>query len=148
MSPFFSEFFGGTRFRESEKRSIDFSATPVNAYQEWGNNKESTAAFMQTFVQNTENIVFDTTHLVSQPNKMQLNQKGYHSTGSYDPQVNLLHMFATDPQLPAYYRIFSGNVHGMSGLKIAIKGAGVKNACVVGDKGFSSEANINMLDEA
>jgi len=33
VSPFFSEFFGGTRFRESEKRSIDFSATPVNAYE-------------------------------------------------------------------------------------------------------------------
>jgi len=57
-------------------------------------------------------------------------------------------MFATDQQFLVYYRIFPGNVHGMSALKIAIKEAGVKNVCVVGDKGFSPEANINMLDEA
>jgi len=57
-------------------------------------------------------------------------------------------MFATDQQLPVYYRIFPGNVHGMRALKLAIKEAGVKNTCVVGDRGFSSEANIHMLNEA
>jgi len=59
-----------------EFRGLDLSKNRLTTLiQELGNNKESTAAFMQTFVQNTENIVFDITHLVLQSNKMQLNQK-------------------------------------------------------------------------
>jgi len=126
-----------------EFRGLDLPKNKLTTLiQELGNNKESIAAFMQTFIQNTENIVFDTTHLVSQSNKMQLNQKDIVLQALMTLRLIYCTCLLQIQQLPVCYRIFPGNVHGMSALKIAIKEAGVKNACVVGDKGFSSEAKL------
>lgn len=130
-------------------QDLDLSKNRLTTFmRELGGNRPAIANFMKEFVQGLENIVFDTTHSISQSNKMSLNEVGYNSKGSYDPQVNLFYMFATDQQLPAYYRIFPGNIAGMRALKLTIKEAGIKDACMVGDKGFSSDANMDMFDEA
>ncbi|MEI8301617.1 MAG: transposase, partial [Chlamydiota bacterium] len=129
-------------------KDLDLTKNNLTTFmRELGSDRTAIADFMQDFVQGTNNIVFDTTHSISQSGKMQLNQVGYNSTGSYEPQVNLFYMFATEQQMPAYYRIFPGNISGMKALKLTIKEAGIKDACMVGDKGFSSDDNMNMFDE-
>ena len=128
---------------------LDLSKNRLTAFmRELGSDRPTMVAFMKEFIHGLENIVFDTTHSVSQSDKMHLNQVGYNSKGSYDPQVNLFYMFATDHQMPAYYRIFPGNIQGMKALRLTIKESGIKDACMVGDKGFSSDANMKMFDDA
>jgi transposase len=129
-------------------KDLDLSKNRLTHFmKELGSDRTAIADFMQGFVQGTSNIVFDTTHSISKSEKMQLNQVGYNSTGSYEPQVNLFYMFATEQQMPAYYRIFPGNISGMKALKLTIKEAGIKDACMVGDKGFSSDENMSLFDE-
>jgi transposase len=142
------EFIYESSMLSEEFRDLDLSKNRLTSLmKELGSNRSAITDFMKNYIQGLENIVFDTTHSVSKSNKMQLNQVGYNSQGCYDPQVNLFYMFATDQQSPVYYRIFPGNIQGMTALKLTIKESGLKDACVVGDKGFCSEANMDMLDD-
>ena len=109
--------------------------------QSLGTDREGITQFMKQCVEGSEHIVFDTTHLISASNNMNLNKTGYNSQGSYDPQVNLLYIFSTDKQLPVYYRIFPGNITGMKALELTIRESELTNCTVVGDKGFCSEKN-------
>lgn len=113
-----------------------------------GGDREGITEFMKQCMVGIEHIVFDTTNLISQSKKMSLNQSGYNSKGEYEPQVNLLYLFSTDKQAPVYYRIFPGNVSGMKALKLTIQESSLGNCTIIGDKGFYSEANIDMLEEA
>lgn len=128
-------------------KGLDLSKNRLTSLMlELGSQRPAIADFMKHFVRHADNIVFDTTHSVSQSEKMQLNQVGYNSKGSFEPQVNLFYLFATGQQQPAYYRIFPGNIQGMSALKLTVKEAGIKDACMIGDKGFCSESNMDMFD--
>lgn len=132
----------------SEKfKGLDLSKNKLTSFmKEIGGQREVISNFMKSLSHGSNNIVFDTTHLVSQSEKMQLNQQGYNSQGSFDPQVNLFYMFSTDLQTPVYYRIFPGNIQGMSALKLTMKESNLNDSCMVGDKGFCSEANIEMFE--
>ena len=46
-----------------------------------------------------------------------------------------------------YYKIFPGNIHGVSALKLCITRANAKKAVVIGAKGFCSENNIDVLQQ-
>lgn len=115
---------------------------------EIGANREKISEFLHQFIVGTEHIVFDTTHIISNSRNMSINHLGYNSQGDFDPQVNLFYMFATDKKSPIYYRIFPGNISGIKGLKLTMKDANLSSATVIGDKGFYSEENMNILDEA
>lgn len=115
--------------------------------QQLGEDRELAVSFMGKFVTGAESLVFDITDVVSQSKKIKMSAKGYNSHYNFDPQVNLFYIFATDTQCPVFYRIFPGNISGMKALKISLQEASIQNAMVVGDKGFASEDNINMLEE-
>ena len=56
-------------------------------------------------------------------------------------------MFSTDTQLPVYYRIIPGNISGMKALDLILKASGVKDCMLIGDKGFHSKANIELIEK-
>ena len=115
--------------------------------QKVGCDKANISKFLGKFIAGHKHIVFDTTHIVSQSNKLGLNHIGYNSKGEYLPQVNLLYMFSTDTQLPVYYRIIPGNISGMKALDLTLKASGVKDCMLIGDKGFHSKANIELIEK-
>lgn len=49
--------------------------------------------------------------------------------------------------MPAYYRLFDGNIKDVTMVKTALQESGYKNAIAIGDKGFYSENNIKLLEE-
>jgi transposase len=143
------EFFYKESFLSEQFPSLKLSKnTLTNLMQELGNNNENIANFLRKFVDGSEHLVFDTTHIISQSKGAGINQYGYNSQQVYDPQVNLFYMFSTDKQLPVYYRIFPGNIHGISALKHCVVESGTKNAIMIGDKGFCSEKNMELLQDA
>ena len=56
--------------------------------QKVGCDKANISKFLGKFIAGHKHIVFDTTHIVSQSNKLGLNHIGYNSKGEYLPQVN------------------------------------------------------------
>jgi hypothetical protein len=113
-----------------------------------GGNREKISEFLRQFVKGAEHIVFDTSHITSHSNKTKMAQRGYNSARDYDPQVNLFYMFSVDRQEPSYYRLFPGNIHGVSALKNCLEESEIKNCIAIGDKGFCSENNIDLLEKA
>ena len=112
-----------------------------------GESRDCAAKFMSKFTSESRHLIFDLTDIVSQSKKVQMSAKGYNSHYNFDPQVNLFYMFASDQQLPVFYRIFPGNISGMKALNLSIKESGATKALAIGDKGFCSEENIQMLEE-
>lgn len=142
MSLYYEESFVSEQFGQ-----LDLSKnTLTSLMQKIGNDREKITKFMAKFIEGSEHLLFDITDVVSQSKKIKMSAKGYNSHYNFDPQVNLFYMFASDTQTPAFYRAFPGNISGMKALELSIKEAGVKNALVIGDKGFCSEENINMLE--
>jgi transposase len=62
--------------------------------------------------------------------------------------VNLFYMFNAIKKEPNYYRIFPGNINGTSALKLCLQESKAKNCIAIGDKGFCSEKNLNLLEDA
>lgn len=113
-----------------------------------GSNRENISSFLRKFVNGSEHIVFDVTHIISHSDSAKMAQKGYNNTADYDPQVNLFYMFSVDKQEPNYYRLFPGNIHGIRALKLCLSESQLKDCIAIGDKGFCSERNIGLLEEA
>lgn len=113
-----------------------------------GSDKERISSFLKTFIEGSQYILFDVTHVISQSKKMQINQIGYNSQKIFDPQINLFYMFSTDKKAPIYYRIIPGDISGIKALQLTVKKAELKNTIVVADKGFSSQENIKILKKS
>lgn len=114
----------------------------------FGVNREPIVKFMERFIIGNEHILFDGTGILSKSEKMDINRQGYNAHHDYNPQINLLYAFACESKSPIYYRIIAGNIRDISAFKLSVSEAGLSNVVVVADKGFGSEANFSMLDEA
>lgn len=135
-------------FFSQEHKALNLTANALTDFmQKLGRDREIATKFMRKFVTGAEALVFDITDVVSQSKKIKMSEKGYNSHYNFDPQINLFYIFATDTQSPVFYRIFPGNISGMKALKLSLQEASIENAMVIGDKGFASEENINMLEE-
>ena len=136
---FLSETFKGLRLS---------SGTLSTFLKDFGGDREKITAFMKRFIEGSEHVLFDGTNIISKSEKMGLNRTGYNAHRDHDPQVNLLYAFACETKSPAYYRIVAGNVCDVSAFKLSISESGLESIVVVADKGFASEANFKMLEEA
>ena len=113
-----------------------------------GEDRTPITNFMSKFIEGSEHLVFDTSHVISQSKGVKMSAMGYNSEGSFSPQLNLFYVFSTDKEQPVYYRLFRGNISGISALSLCIKEANIKNAIAVGDKGFYSQKNADDLEKA
>jgi transposase len=111
-----------------------------------GSKRDKIVQFMNSFVEGSKHIIFDATNVISQSKRMSINRSGYNSKRNFDPQINLLYAFGYDCDTPVYYRIIPGNVRDVTAFKLSIIEAGLIEAVVVADKGFSSKTNIQMLE--
>ena len=142
MAMLYEESFISEQYPDLDLNKNDLTAL----IHKIGEDREKVTKFMNKFVDGSEHLVFDITDTVSQSKKVKMSAKGYNSHYNFDPQVNLFYMFSTDKQAPVFYRVFPGNISGMKALDLSIKESGIKNALVIGDKGFCSESNINQLE--
>lgn len=115
--------------------------------RELGQNREKAVKYMQHFVQKGEYILADTTHILSKSKHIELSHKGYNNKMDYEPQVNLMYIYATNSCMPVFYRLHAGNIREIKAFKLTLKESGVSNAVIIGDKGFYSEANVLMLEK-
>ena len=142
-----SFYYEGSYLSQSHP-SIDLSKNAITTLmQVLGNDREKITSFLKVFIEGTEHILFDITHVISQSQKMQINQAGYNSQRIFDPQINLFYLFSVDKKKPIYYRVIPGDISGMKALSLTFKDAKIKDAIVIGDKGFGSQKNIQYLED-
>ncbi len=143
------EYLYQESYISEEYQNLDLSKNKLTSLlQNLGEERSKVASFMSKFIDGSEHLVFDTTHVTSCSRGVTMSEIGYNSAGSFEPQTNLFYVFSTDKQMPVYYRLFPGNISGMSALKLCIKESGVTNAIAIGDKGFCSEENMGALEES
>jgi transposase len=70
---------------------------------------------------------------------------GLSKNKSYEPIFNLLYFYSPNNYLPAYYRLFNGNIKDVKMLTVTIKESGFKDMVIIADKGFFSEENLNYI---
>lgn len=143
------EFFYRESFLSEHLPKLNLSKnTLTELMKELGDSKEKINNFLHKFIDGSKHLVFDTSNIISQSKGAEINQVGYNSERNFEPQVNLFYMFSIDKQMPVYYRIFPGNIHGINALKLCVIEAGIKNAIAIGDKGFCSQKNIELLQNS
>jgi len=116
--------------------------------KEFGTKRAKIVAFMQGFIGEDANILFDGTAIVSNSENMAVNRIGYNAHGDFNPQFNLMYAFSSDEAQPVYYRVIAGNVRDITALSLTLEESGMKNGIIVADKGFASEANFKDIEEA
>jgi len=119
----------------------------TNFLKTTGTNRDAILEFMKPYIGQNQHILFDGTNLHSNSKKLPHNRKGYNSQEDFKPQINLLYAFAAKSKMPAYYRILPGNIRDVTAFKLSIAEADLKDAVVIADKGFGSQANFDMLSE-
>lgn len=108
-----------------------------------GSLRKNILTFFEQFYQGSRFILIDATSIHSNSSLEQLSQIGYNSQKDYHAQINAI--FASDNQLPLYYRIVPGDIREISAMKICILESGLQNVIIVSDKGFFSLSNVKSL---
>lgn len=112
-----------------------------------GENRGNLAELMRSFQQGEEIILVDSTHITTHSRQNLSAQLGYNSQRQFDPQINLLYLFSQDKQLPVFYRCVQGSIREVRSLKLTLEESGLKKSILVSDKGFYSDANIQLLED-
>jgi transposase len=111
-----------------------------------GDNRAALVAIMQGLQGGEELIIIDNTHITTQSRLNLSAQQGYNSQRQFDPQINLLYLFAQDTQMPVFYRCVQGSVREIRALQLTLQESGLKRAILVADKGFYSLSNVTTLE--
>lgn len=111
-----------------------------------GSEREKITQFLKPFVQGSEFMIIDGTHILSSSDGVDNAMPGYNSKGIFDPQIRLILIHSIDKHTPAYFRYVCGSFTDVSVVKLTVKESGAKNAVLIGDKGTYSEDNIEELE--
>lgn len=117
------------------------------ALRDIGRDRAAVEQFMRKDIREQEHILIDMTHIPSKSEHIDLAQAGYNSHWNFENQFNLLYIYATQTQMPAFYRLLSGNIREVKAMSLTLKQSGVKNCILIADKGFHSKANVEELLE-
>ena len=131
----------------SETFNIKVNASIISLLiRELGSNRTPMTDYMKQISGDEKFILVDATSIVSYSDNLTKIALGLSKNKQYEPIFNLLYFYSPNNYLPAYYRLFNGNIKDVTMLCVAIKESGYKNAIIIGDKGFFSEENLLLLE--
>ncbi len=103
---------------------------------------------MYQLAQGDKFFLIDATSVISYSKNLSQVENGLTKDKTFEPIFNLLYFYSPHDYLPAYYRIFSGNIKDVKMVSLAIKESLYKDAIIIGDKGLYSEDNLDILETA
>ncbi|MDR1051057.1 MAG: transposase, partial [Deltaproteobacteria bacterium] len=115
-----------------------------------GRQRDKIVTVMNKLSNSIQNIIVDGSRLTSWSKGMSLPDIGHNTSGRWDPQVNIMYVFARSllPQ-PVFYRCVRGNIPDVSAMKLTMESMGKDCiSTVVADAGFASAENFEMLAES
>lgn len=134
---FYSEYFADIAFSEK---------TISRLLKEIGGNHGIAEQFMLEFIPDNEVVMVDATPIFSKSKNIHEARLGYNNKKQWDPQVNLLYLYSKDSTAPLFYRLSPGDLREVKTLELALLSAGLRDAVIVGDKGFTSRLNMGIIE--
>jgi transposase len=134
---FLSEIYSGITLGDKRVSAL---------YRKIGTDRQTVTSFMKKFIKEDDCIIFDGTQFISYSKQIDEAKVGYSSKQNFEPQMNILFLFSINHQKPVFYRLLPGNITDVKAFKLTMQEADLKDATVIGDKGFYSEDNIETLD--
>lgn len=107
--------------------------------------RERIKMVLKPLISGTEFALVDLTHVLSRSNGVVSSVPGFNSKRDFSSQIHMAFLFSLDQHMPSFFRMLPGSIRDVSSLVLTVKEAGVKNAVLIGDKGFFSEGNILAL---
>jgi len=131
----------------SEQFDITVNAKTISQLiRELGGDRKPLGDYMTYIAGDEKFILIDATSIVSYSNSLTRVSVGLSKNKSYEPIFNLLYFYSPHSYLPAYYRLFNGNIKDVKMLTTTIKESKYKDAVIIADKGFFSEENLTHLE--
>lgn len=112
-----------------------------------GKSRQTVVDYMRGFISEDDFVLADTTHILSKSQHIELSHRGYNSQMNFEPQINLMYLYGSKSRMPVFYRLHAGNIREVKALKNTIVESGIQNATLIGDKGFFSKANLELLEQ-
>jgi len=100
---------------------------------------------MKNFVEGSEFLVIDLTHVFSLSENIISATTGHNSEEDYTPQINLVLLYSLDKSQPSFSGWFQ-EVSEMFRHSSFTEGSWSQKAVIIGDKGFFSDDNVKFLD--
>lgn len=123
-----------------------------NFLRHLGTRRHQICQFMRDDIrQRSTFVLFDGHRMITSSQTMPLAEKGYDSKQRFMPQTNLMYIFSisNEGNAPIYYKQYAGSTPDVSAFSDVLKESGLRdaNCTVIADKGFSSEADFDLLSE-
>ncbi|MBE0573842.1 transposase [Candidatus Dojkabacteria bacterium] len=134
---FYHEYYNGLAFSDKTISSI---------LRDIGLNQSIVEQFMREFIPEDNLILIDATPIFSKSQNIHESRFGYNNKKQWDTQVNLLYLYSRDTSLPLFFKLSPGDIREVKTLELALLAAGIKNAIIVGDKGFTSRLNLEIIE--
>ncbi len=147
------DFYYQTSFLEQLLGDIPLSPGRISSLlKDIGVRRDAIRDYMKEDLPKSGIIMFDGHRLVSGSKTLEYAHLGYDSRCRFQPQINLLYMFSAmnGQRMPIFYKQYAGNVPDVTAFQDMVDDSGIRsrNATVIGDKGFESELNENMIQES
>ncbi len=132
---------------------VSFGPIETSSFlKDLGKQRQAISDFMKADISDKGAfILFDGHRLITSSKTMEFAELGYDSKRRYMPQTTLMYEFSLGETagMPVYYKQFVGSTPDVSAFSDILKESQIANSSctVVGDKGFASEADFDLLVE-
>jgi transposase len=112
-----------------------------------GTQRKNLETAMLELSKSITNIIINGSKITSRSHQISLAQVGYNTNHTWDSQVNVMYVFErSELPAPVFYRCVFGNIPDVSAMELTMHAMNREGSfTVVGDTGFASAANFEML---
>jgi transposase len=134
----------------SEELNVSVTAAAISQMlRDLGKNRAPIVEYMQHLsgCKKTDMMLIDATSILSYSENLSRVKMGLSKQHTFEPLFNLLYFYSPQNYLPAYYRLFNGNIKDVTMVGTAIKESGYSDTILIADKGFYSKTNLQLLEQ-
>jgi transposase len=134
----------------SEELNISVTPSAISMMlRDIGKDRKPVTDYMKHLSGGTDSdmMLMDATSILSYSEHLSRVEVGLSKQHTYEPLFNLLYFYSPQSYLPAWYRLFNGNIKDVSMISAAVRESGYKDTIVIADKGFYSENNLRLLEQ-
>lgn len=140
-------FFYEQSFYSQIYKGLPFSdKTITNIIHDIGLNQSLVEAYMNEFIDDKGLVLIDATPIFSKSTNIHEARLGYNNKKQWDTQLNLLYLYSQDSSLPLFFKLSPGDVREVKNLELVLSSSKLKNVILVGDKGFTSYLNMEIIN--
>jgi transposase len=134
----------------SEELNVSVTSAVISLIlKDLGKDRTPIVDYMKHLSAGTKRDTFliDATSILSYSQNLSRVEVGLSKQHTYEPLFNLLYFYSPQSYLPAYYRLFNGNIKDVTMISTAVKESGYNDTIIIADKGFYSENNLRLLED-